>query len=108
MLPYHAGYGGKIMMNQKNRLSISRIKAIIAGIAAATMLVTLPSCVSRQENKPMPFAPQEETAMDTERIPYVINNEYVLDMDGMDALLQPEDYTFVPTESELTILRSLV
>ena len=107
MLPYHAGYGGKTMMNRKNRISFSRTKTMLAGIAAVAMLVSLPACVRRQENEPMPFAPQEETDMDTERIPYVINNEYVLDMGGMDALLQPEDYTFVPTESDLTILRSL-
>ena len=107
MLPYHAGYGGKTMMNRKNRISFSRTKTMLAGIAAVAMLVSLPACVRRQENEPMPFAPQEETDMDTERIPYVINNEYMLDMGGMDALLQPEDYTFVPTESDLTILRSL-
>ena len=95
------------MMNRKNRISFSRTKTMLAGIAAVAMLVSLPACVRRQENEPMPFAPQEETDMDTERIPYVINNEYVLDMGGMDALLQPEDYTFVPTESDLTILRSL-
>lgn len=95
------------MMKRMNGISVSWKKTVAAGIAAAAMLVSLTACAGNQENASAPFAPQEETDTDTERIPYVINNEYVLDMDGMDALLQPEDYTFIPTEDDLTILQSL-
>ena len=94
-------------MNRIDRICNVKIQKVIAGIAAAAMLVSLSACARKHESTSTPFAPQDETNMDTERIPYAINNDYILDMDGMDALLQPEDYTFVPRESDLEILQSL-
>ena len=85
----------------------ARKNKILSLFLTLVMILPMSACTARQDAPQAPFAPQEETGEEVQREPYVINRDYILDPDGMDALLTPEDYTFVPRESDVAILQTL-